>query len=428
MPKIRFRAALAGCFFGLTPSSVWAQAGLDQCNDILKQDLFNKVHSSSQATSSERAAYAEYVYSLDETQAYDEYLHAYESSKKEGDSGKLAGGYGWGFIDGDAEFSHSYDRKLSQSEFSKKFNTSKAQHQKNRTSSSAKDASLISVYTSSVRDATSVKAWEHCMATKHPDPGLFAYGYRDGSGNPYIIVMWEPGTFAAANPVIGVSFSVTEPGMTIERGAGQIDIASGSGAAFPVRFSDSNDRKAQVDGFAVLVNGELKSGGHLVQSFRSEAVVPRAIGPISCSVIFAPNRAFDIGVLDSKTEQMNWATGLGFMMLARTEERRSKLPGPFIPAAPGELGPSGRPTRGHAGPSPINKYNARLFAPAGRGVPAAPDSDLVQLNISGSEFTMSDPDSSTSPLTGSCTGQGVVDAHMHTQYGQIPVSIRPQLN
>ena len=316
------RAALVGCFLGMT-SYAGAQAGLDRCNDILKQDLFNKVHSSSQASVSERAAYAEYVYSLSESDAYDEYLRAYESSKKEGNSGKLEGGYGWGFIDGDAEFSHSYDRKLSESEFSTKFNKSKAVHQKNASSSSAKDASLVSVYMSSVRDATSVKAWEHCMATRYPDPGLFAYGYRDGSGNPYIIVMWQPGTFAAANPVISVKFSVTEPGMTIEGGVGSVNIASGSGAAFPVRFESPNDRKAQFDGFAVLVNGELKSGGQLVQSFRSEAVVPRNVGPIPCSLIFTSNRPFEIGILDSVKGEMNWESGLGFMMLARPEERQS---------------------------------------------------------------------------------------------------------
>jgi hypothetical protein len=407
-------AALIGCFLGLT-TSVWAQAGLDRCNDILKQDLFNKVHSSSQASLSERAAYAEYVYSLNESEAYDEYLRAYESSKKEGNSGKLAGGYGWGFIDGDAEFSHSYDRKLSESEFSTKFNKSKAVHQKSASSSSAKDASLISVYQSSVRDAASVKAWEHCMATKYSDPGLFAYGYRDGSGNPYIIVMWQPGTFAAANPVITVKFSVTEPGMTIENGVGLVNIASGSGAAFPVRFNSPNDRKAQFDGFAVLVNGELKSGGQLVQSFRSEAVVPRNVGPLPCSLIFTPNRSFEIGIVDSVKGELNWESGLGFMMLARTEQRASQLPGQFVPDPSRDRG--GR-RGGSFGPPAVNSYNARLTVGA--------ESGLAQLNITGTEFELSDPDAPGYTTTGTCTGQGVVGARMHTTVVSIDVSIRPR--
>jgi hypothetical protein len=402
------RTALVGCFLGLT-TSVQAQAGLDRCNDILKQDLFNKVHSSTQASVSERAAWAETVFSMSESEAYDEYAKAYESSKKEGNSGKLAGGYGWGFIDGDAEFSHSYDRKLSESEFSTKFNKAKATHKKNASSSSAKDASLISIYQSSVRDAASVKAWEHCMATKYPDPGLFAYGYRDGSGNPYIIVMWQPGTFAAANPVISVKFSVTEPGMTIEGGVGSIDIASGSGAAFPVRFSNSTDRKAQFDGFAVLVNGELKSGNQLVQSFRSEAVVPRNVGPVPCSMVFTPNRPFEIGILDTVKGEMNWEAGLGFMMLARPEERQSNRAG-----GRGRGGRGGGPHE----PSALNTYNARVSVGA--------ESGLAQLNISGTEFELSDPDAPGNLTTGSCTGQGVVSARLHSRVVSMDISIRPR--
>jgi hypothetical protein len=408
MAKMLFRVALVSGCLGLAPS-LWAQASLDRCNDILKQDLFNKVHSSSQSSLSERAAYSEYVFSLDENEAFDEYLHAYESSKKEGNSGKLEGGYGWGFIDGDAEFSHSYDRKLSRSDFSTKFNKSKAAHQKNASSSSAKDASLVSVYMSSVRDAGSVKAWEHCMATRYPDPGLFAYGYRDGGGNPFIVVMWEPGTFAAANPVITVKFSVTEPGTTIEGGAGPVNIASGSGAAFPVRFSDPSDRKAQIDGFAVLVNGELKSGGQLVQSFRSEAVVPRNVGPMPCSLIFTPNRPFEVGVLDTVKGEMNWETGLGFMMLARPEERLAR-------------GAGGRGRRGGGPdvPAPLapTTYNARISVGA--------ESGLAQLNVTGTEFELSDPDVPGTMTTGACTGQGVVGARMHTRVATLDVAVRPR--
>ena len=118
----------------------------------------------------------------------------YESSKKESDSGKLGGGYGWVFINGEGEFADSYDLQAQRDGvFATKFQKNKEQRQKNSSASSAKDASLISLYQSSVRDATSVTAWEHCMATKYPEPGLFAYGYRDGSGNPHVVAMWKPG-------------------------------------------------------------------------------------------------------------------------------------------------------------------------------------------------------------------------------------------
>jgi len=410
MTKIVILATFVCGFLGLTPAA-WAQRGLDRCNDILRQDLFNKVHSSSQASTSERAAYAEYVYSLNDTEAYAEYLDAYKSSKKESDSGKLGGGYGWGFISGEGEFAHSYDRQLSETEFSTKFNKNKAEHQKNSSSSSAKDASLISVYHSSVRDAGSVKAWEHCMATKYPEPGLFAYGYRDRSGNPYIVVMWVPGTFAAANPVIKVKLNVTEPGMTIDGAAGPVDIDAGSGAAYPIRFGNPNDKNAQADGFAVLVNGELKSGGRLVQSFRSEAIVPRNVGPIPCSVVFTASRSFVIGIFDTVAKAMNWNSGLGFSMLGRTEQRTSKLPGPFIPSPPGDPGgdrAKGR-RRGSFGPSAVNSYNAKL------SLPGATDEGLVQLNVIGTEFELTDPDGSVVFMTGKCTGHGIEDARMHTR-------------
>lgn len=343
---------------------------------------------------------------MDASEAYDEYLKAYESSKKEGNSGKLGGGYGWGFISGEGEFAHSYDRKLSEEEFSKKFNKNKAERQKNSSSSSAKDASLISVYQSSVRDATSVKAWEHCMSTRYPEPGLFAYGYRDASGNPYIVVMWQPGTFAAVNPVISVKFGMTEPGMTIDGVTGPIDVAGGTGAAYSIRFAETNGAGAESNGFVVLVNGELKSGNQLVQSFRSEAVVPRHVGPIPCSVIFAAGKSFTVGVFDTINEVVNWNTGLGFSMLSRAEHRPSKLPGPFIPPPPGGNGRS----RGSFGPPATNTYNARLSV-AG---PATADEGLVQVNLAGTTFEVTDPDGPAALITGGCTGQGVLGARLHT--------------
>ena len=62
--------------------------------------------------------------------------------------------------------------------------------------------------------------------------------------------------FAASMPKIDVKL-VAEAGMTIEGASGTVQIATGSGPVYPIRFSDSSDRRAIVDGFTVLVNGEL---------------------------------------------------------------------------------------------------------------------------------------------------------------------------
>jgi hypothetical protein len=277
----------------------------DRCDAILQQDLFNRVSNSTNTTASERAAFEEHVFSLTDTEAYAEYEKAFASSTAQATSGATE--FHYGVIGGELEFSHSYDRKLSQQDFSKTFNKAKEQHQKNVSSSSARDTSLISLYTSSVRDPASVKAWENCMTSSRAGPGLIAYGYRDPRGSPYIVVIWAPGSFAASMPVIDVKFGVTDAGMSIEGGDGKVQIATGSGASYPVRFSAARDRRALADGFAVLVNGELKSGGKLIQSFHAEATVPRNLGPTPCALVFGANRNYQFGVIDPDTREVKLA-------------------------------------------------------------------------------------------------------------------------
>jgi hypothetical protein len=295
VPKIMLLAALL-CLFGLRAPFAGAQSDLDRCNDILKPEMFNRVSSSTQSSASEKAAQQEYIFSMSDTEAYAEYESEYKSIKKQDTS--VSGDFHYGFIGGSASVANSYDRELSQDEFSKKFEAKKQEYQHNSISSSSKDASMISVFQSSIRDEASVKAWEHCMTTKSSEPGLFAYGYRDPGGNPYIVVIWSPGAFAASTPVIDVTFEVTDPGMTVQGVQGTTQIASGSGAAFPVHFTNSDDRKAMSDGFAVLVNGKLKSGDKLIQSFRSEATVPRNLGALPCSSVFGANRTYEFGMID----------------------------------------------------------------------------------------------------------------------------------
>jgi hypothetical protein len=276
----------------------------DRCDAILQQDLFNRVSNSTNAKASERVAFEEHLFSLTDTEAYAEYEKAYASSKAQATSGATE--FHYGPIGGELEFSHSYDRKLSQEDFSKTFNKAKEQHEKNVTSASARDTSLISLYQSSVRDSASVKAWENCMTSSRAGPGLIAYGYRDPGGSPYIVVIWAPGSFAASTPVIDVKFGVTDAGMSIEGGEGKVQIATGSGASYPIRFSAPRDRRALADGFAVLVNGELKSGGRLIQSFHAEATVPRNLGATPCALVFGANRNYQFGAVDPETRELKW--------------------------------------------------------------------------------------------------------------------------
>jgi hypothetical protein len=278
----------------------------DRCEAILQQDLFNRVSNSTNAKASERAAFEEHLFSLTDTEAYAEYEKAFASSKAQATSGATE--FHYGVIGGELEFSHSYDRKLSQEDFSKTFNKAKEQHQKNVSSSSARDTTLISLYQSSVRDPASVKAWENCMTSSRAGPGLIAYGYRDPRGSPYIVVIWAPGSFAASMPVVDVKFGVTDAGMSIEGGEDKVQIATGSGASYPIRFSAPRDRRARADGFAVLVNGELKSGGKLIQSFHAEATVPRNLGRTPCALVFGANRNYQVGFTDPETREIKWVS------------------------------------------------------------------------------------------------------------------------
>lgn len=289
----------------------------DRCDAVLQQDLFNRVSNSSQSSASERAAFEEHVFSMDETEAYQEYQTALASHKKQATSGATE--FHYGPIGGELEFSHSYDNELSKEDYGKLFNKAKRQYENKKSSSSARDTSLISLYQSSVRDPASVKAWEHCMTSDRAGPGLIAYGYRDPGGRPYIVVIWAPGSYAVSTPVIDVTFGVTETGMSIEGVSGKVQIGTGSGAAYPIRFSDPGDRRAIADGFVVLVNGELKGGANL-QSFHSEATVPRMLGPTPCSLTFAANRVYQMGYFNPDLGQMQWIADFSTLDLLPGDE------------------------------------------------------------------------------------------------------------
>jgi hypothetical protein len=229
-----------------------------------------------------------------------EYSKAYDDEKKEGTSGHIEGHYG--LIGGAADFAHSYDRKLSGDEFNKEFSEKQKVYHGNNSSSSASESSLIGIYSSSVRDANTIKAWETCMSTSR-EAGLFAYGHRDKGGSPFITVLWIPGDMVGFATSIDVRFVVPQSGIEIEAAGPESTIGMGSGTAFAIRFNDSNDRKAKTEGFAVLVNGQVKKDGSVVRSFQANAGVPDDIAhaatygtgrPIACTGFFQENKQYSI--------------------------------------------------------------------------------------------------------------------------------------
>jgi hypothetical protein len=365
----------------------------DRCDAILQQDLFNRVSNSTSASDSERAAFEEHLFRAGETSAYDEYKKAFDSKKSQATSGATE--FHYGVIGGELEFSHSYDNELKREEFGTKYRAAKTQYENKVKSSSARDTSLISLYQSSVRDPASVKAWETCMTSSRAGPGLIAYGYRDPRGSPYIVVIWAPGSFAASTPVIDVKFGVTEAGMSIEGGAGKVQIATGSGAAYPIRFNNPGDPRALADGFAVLVNGELKSGGSLIQSFHAEASVPRNLGPTPCARVFDLHRNYQMVVLDPDTGE-------------------AKIAGEFSTAEK----------------LPSDQHEVEVYRIEELG--GTSESSWLRLNADQVSFVEREPPNRRSPewrdvtkLTGTCSGQGVrIRVPNMPELAEVPMFIR----
>ena len=277
--------------------SAWAQA-IDRCNDVLQQDLFNKISSQSEQKQSAQQAQTAAFFSQDSSQAFNEYKKVRDDDKKQGTSGHLDGHYG--FIGGAADFAHSYERDLHEDEFKKEFTEKQKMYQGSSSSSSASESSLIGIYSSSVRDANTIKAWETCMS-RSSEAGLFAYGHRDKSGSPFITVLWVPGDMVGFATSINVRFVVPQTGVQIEASGLESEIGMGSGTAFALRFNDPNDRRAKTEGFAVLVNGQVKKDNSVVRSFQANAAVPDDIShavtygmgqPNACTRLFHENTKY----------------------------------------------------------------------------------------------------------------------------------------
>src|SRR5262247_1422654 len=167
----------------------------------------NKLLTSTQASSSVRHAARNYIFKLNDSEAFDFYKQEMESAKKQGQKGSL--GINYFGIGGDADFDINYDRQLSSSEFKQNFNKAKQVFQQKGEQIDTSSSALASSFASYVRDPASIEAWKSCV-TRQDKPGLFAFASRDESDIPALNVVWGPGDFAASFPSIAIDISLPE--------------------------------------------------------------------------------------------------------------------------------------------------------------------------------------------------------------------------
>jgi hypothetical protein len=210
------------------------------------------------------------------------------------------------------------------------------------------------------------------MTTRSSEqPGLFAWGYRDASGNPYVAVMWVAGTFAPSIPAVDVRLTPTDPDMTIEGAGPNPQVGTGSGVFFAI--GSKSQRKVNSNGFVVLVNGELKQGDRLLQSFRADATVPRNLGPISCDSVFTAGKRYELMVSSNKNKALNQRMGEIVTYDREPAEQQEMV-----------------------------TYKGRVSLDMTTSVTA------VHLELTGSTVTIKqDNESESGIMTGQCSGQGV---------------------
>lgn len=269
-----------------TFSAIEARAdGYAECNQILTQDIFNKITKNDSSSSTSAAEASEAFFSQDETQAFDTYSKAFSEAKKNGT--KIDAEFHYGVIGGELGIDVTSEKQVSESEFKQKFNKAKSTRQGNRFSKASSGQTLVSTYASSIRDPGTVSAWKECI-TKTKDTDLYVFASRDRAGKVYITVMWVPGVFAGSSPSIPIKF-VTDgdaDGIKIHAKP-QEEVAMGSGANFAVSCGKKCD-----DGFQVTVNGKLKDPtGRLTNSFTKIVEVPSAVPPPKAALIKAPQEA-----------------------------------------------------------------------------------------------------------------------------------------
>ena len=250
-------------------SAIEAKAdGYAECNQILTQDIFNKITKNDSSSATSVAEAAEAFFSQDETQAWDTFSKASSEAKKNGT--KIDAEFHYGVIGGELGIEVTSEKQVSESEFKQKFNTAKSKRGGNKSNKVASAQALVNTYASSIRDPGTVTAWKECV-TKTKETNLYAFASRDKTGQGYVNVMWVPGALAGTLPSISVDFVTDGDAKGVKvHATPKEQIAMGSGRSFAVTCGTKCD-----DGFLVTVNGTLKNAaGVATSSFTTTVEVP----------------------------------------------------------------------------------------------------------------------------------------------------------
>ena len=271
--KFIVRLLTFGLMLSFTSEPARSESDTDQCDAILKQDIFNKTINKTDTSDQFKEFATESFFNSSEESAFKQYSEAYDEENRNNISGKAEGNYK--LIGGAVSFARSTEKKLTREQFSQEFAARKAEYFSSKTSSNERQASMIGSYTSLVRDDNTIKAWETCMTAKSEVPKIHAFGYRNGDQGTYIKVLWAPGLLGPVFPNIAIRFVSTTPNILVEgvgKDGGAV-IAAGSGVAFALRMKDAEQR-FPTSAFAIVINGELKNADQPVQALSAEAIVP----------------------------------------------------------------------------------------------------------------------------------------------------------
>lgn len=111
-----------GCVFLAAPEA--SADGYSECNQILSQDIFNRVIKKDAGSSTSAAESRAAFYQQSETEAFDAYSKARKEAKKNGT--KIDAEFHYGIIGGELGIDVNSEKELSAKEFGQKFNKAKS--------------------------------------------------------------------------------------------------------------------------------------------------------------------------------------------------------------------------------------------------------------------------------------------------------------
>lgn len=245
-------------------SAASALDGYDQCARVLEGDLFNKIMSTEGRAQAASSRVWSTLLIVNEDEAYNRYRNYYHETQ--GWTG--SGGFKYGNILG-LEASGGEDRELTRDEFGERYRLMKSYYSQVDFSEHAENSSFLSAHASYIRDPASIDAWRACVMSRQ-QPGLYAYGERDASGNAGVHVVWSPGDFGGVAPRINITFE-RPSGYRVVAAENQM-IGIGSGKRFAIEAIGADIDKA----FDVPVNGEMRHSvtGELLGSMSAVAKIP----------------------------------------------------------------------------------------------------------------------------------------------------------